>query len=186
MARSGGRRLSSRMPHRRTPPCRRHHWPAARRSSARTDRSRARRGRLRRVGYLGYDPERLVRLRAFLDTLAAERARTRFDDPLSYPAAESYGRASSGVLASCDRIDAVLKPLQILKNLYGNPGFFTAVVPPMANLSRALSRDGAGQRSCEHRPAPRHGGRGDRGAAPLAGSRSAVLEEPRAAPQGSR
>jgi Two component regulator propeller len=33
---------------------------------------------------------------------------------------------------------------------------------------------------------PRHGGRGDRGAATLAGSRSAVLKEPRAAPQGSR
>jgi hypothetical protein len=60
------------------------------------------------VGYLGYDPERLVRLRAFLDALVAERARTRFDDPLSYPAADSYGRASSGVLVSRDRIDAVL------------------------------------------------------------------------------
>jgi hypothetical protein len=60
------------------------------------------------VGYLGYDPERLLRLRAFLEVLAAERARTRFDDPLSQPAADSYGRASSGVLASRDRIDAVL------------------------------------------------------------------------------
>ena len=40
--------------------------------------------------------------------------------------------------------------------------------------------------SREHRPLPRHGGRGDRGAATLAGSRSALLEEPRAAPAGSR
>jgi hypothetical protein len=59
------------------------------------------------VGYLGYDPERLLRLRAFLEELAAERARTRFDDPLSLPAADSYGRASSTVLASRDRIDAI-------------------------------------------------------------------------------
>jgi hypothetical protein len=60
------------------------------------------------VGYLGYDPEQLRRLRSFLDTLAAEQARTRFDDPLSQPAADSYGRAVSGILASRDRIDAVL------------------------------------------------------------------------------
>jgi Putative transposase len=39
-----------------------------------------------------------------------------------------------------------------------------------------------GQRSREHRPLPRHGGRGDRGASAVAGSRSAVLEEPRARP----
>ncbi len=60
------------------------------------------------MSYLGYDPERLLRLRAFLDVMAAEHARMRFDDPLSAPAGESYGRAVSGVLVSRDRIDAVL------------------------------------------------------------------------------
>ena len=61
------------------------------------------------MGYLGYDPERLLRLRAFLDAMAAERARIRFDDPLSQPAGDSYGRAVSGVLVSRDRIDAILR-----------------------------------------------------------------------------
>jgi hypothetical protein len=42
------------------------------------------------------------------------------------------------------------------------------------------------RRSREHRPHPCRGGGGDRGAAPIAGARSAILEEPRAAPAGAR
>jgi Putative transposase len=43
-----------------------------------------------------------------------------------------------------------------------------------------------GHRPGEHRPLPRRGGRGDRGAAPLAEPRPAVLEQPRPAPAGAR
>lgn len=106
------------------------------------------------MGYLGYDPERLVRLRAFLDSLAAERARTRFDDPLSYPAAESYGRATSGVLASRDRIDAVLscgldspfRPVALELSLavvdvvrLDDPAWTTVTDPGIAHIDPALA-----------------------------------------------
>jgi len=43
--------------------------------------------------------------------------------------------------------------------------------PRLSHLPGADEAARAGQRSCEHRPAPRHGGGGDRGAATLAGSR---------------
>ena len=43
----------------------------------------------------------------------------------------------------------------------------------------------AGQESGTHRSVPRYGGGGDRGTSAVARSRAALLEEPRAAPQGS-
>ncbi len=56
----------------------------------------------------------------------------------------------------------------------------------LSHLPGADEAARAGQRSGEHRPLPRHGGRGDRAASALARSRSAVLEEPRATPQAAR
>jgi hypothetical protein len=53
-------------------------------------------------------------------------------------------------------------------------------VPGVDETSRA------GQESFDHLLHPRHGGEGDRGAASVAQSRSAVLEEPRLASAGAR
>ena len=57
--------------------------------------------------------------------------------------------------------------------------------PPVAQERVELRPDGL-VRITLHRPRPRRGSKGDRGKAPLAGPRSTVLVEPRAAPEGAQ
>jgi CubicO group peptidase (beta-lactamase class C family) len=77
-----------------------------------------------------------------------------------------------------------LEPTQPPRTLFLYNNMMYAGAGRVIELLSGKSR--VGQRSGEHLPLPRHRRRGDRGASAVARSRSPVLEEPRATPQGSR
>jgi hypothetical protein len=99
------------------------------------------------MGYLGYDPDALAGLRARLDALAAEAARTSSDDPFAADALARYHAAAARLAGWRGRVDGVLScgvdgPLTVVD--LDEIALADVLHPAVAGWTLGFDRDAAG------------------------------------------